>query len=443
MRSIENSLRERLAELGQKQLEKQTLLWNGPQQKSVLQELTSFHPDLLKKQKELLLQHPLQPSLDFTPLQSYHREEEIPDEFVKIAGKTAVLLVAGGEGTRLGSKGPKGCFPISPARHKSLFQLFSEKIVAASTLAGQPIPLAIMTSQENDQATRDYFIASQFFGMAPSQVTFFSQGSLPFLNPRGELFFQAPGKLAKGPNGNGACFKALKESGLLASWKQQGIEWVMFLQVDNPLADPFDLKMIGLAEKTKSDVVIKAVEKASPEEKVGVIAQRGKKIEVVEYSEIPSSLHEYPLANISLFCFSLKFMEKVSHLDLPLHKAFKPSSWIDEKGKQHHSSQPNSWKFEWFVFDCLPFADRVEVILAPRETCFSPLKSKTGPFSEDFVKEALIKRERQVLEKIAGFSPPPEVLEIDPRFFYPTEEVRKYWKGRQPPALPYVGAVQQ
>jgi len=63
--------------------------------------------------------------------------------------RVACLIVAGGQGTRLGFPGPKGKFPVSPVKKKSLFQIFAESLRALSLRCRATIPLLVVTSREN------------------------------------------------------------------------------------------------------------------------------------------------------------------------------------------------------------------------------------------------------------------------------------------------------
>ena len=63
--------------------------------------------------------------------QKYDQAEKLGSKLIQ-DGKIAAFVVAGGQGTRLGFDGPKGNFPISPIKNKTLFRIFAEYIIAAA-----------------------------------------------------------------------------------------------------------------------------------------------------------------------------------------------------------------------------------------------------------------------------------------------------------------------
>lgn len=297
-------------------------------------------------------------------------------------GEAACLVLAGGQGTRLGHDGPKGTFPISPERGISLFELLAEQVRSASRWAGRPLSIAVMTSQDNDLQTRAFFRRHASFGLEPEQLSFIVQESLPFLDEAGRPLEMC------GPAGNGSALKHLAEQGVVEKWERQGVRYVTVIPIDNPLADPFDVIQIG-STAAEADVGIKCVLKESEDEPVGVIVEREGKAAIIEYSALsieqrrardPDGQLRYRLAHVNLFCFSMPFLKKVASLtdSLPFHMAKKPVSSVE--GAAH------AFKRERFLFDCLPWADRVQVLVCPRKTSFAPLKDGA---SVERVREAL------------------------------------------------------
>lgn len=366
-------------------------------------------------------------------------------------GKVGVTIVAGGQGTRFGYDGPKGCYPTSQVKEKPLFQLFAEKVFFASKMVGIDLPLAIMTSSNNHEATVDFFVAHNYFGLKKEQVSFFQQADLPFINTDGNMFLQSTNSIAKGPNGNGAFFEHFVGSGIWEKWNARGIEAVSFILIDNPLADPFDLELLGCHSSQNNQVTIKCISRKDPYEKVGVIvADDQQKVHVLEYSEIEEKqrlakdsegglLHK--CANISLFCFDMAFVKTVSEecdQFLPYHLAFKAATILNEKGESVRSKEPIANKYERFIFDMLPFTENVSALIYPREVCFAPLKNPTGNNSPETVKNALIEQDRNQWEKVAGTSAPNHDFELSQEFYYPTDEFKKQWQGVEAPDTSYI-----
>lgn len=334
-------------------------------------------------------------------------------------GRVGCLIVAGGQGTRLGFDGPKGMYPITVCQHKSIFQFLAEKVAAASLLAGRALPLALMTSEANDVTTRQYFIDHGFFGLQPGQLHFFKQEELPFLDPAGNPILQPDGSMTMGPDGNGGSLEAFCRAGIADAWKQSGVQFVNFIQIDNPLADPFDAELIGFHARREAEVTIKAVERKSSSERVGTIVQTSEGIRVVEYTELSEETRqEHRYANISCFCFSLEFVQRAEVVQW--HKAWKkvPS------GKE-------GWKFERFIFDVLPQASKIDVLVYDRARCFAPLKNASGEDSPEIVRKALIKADRSAYERVSGLSATDHLFEVHPQFYYPTDELIRRWKGRK------------
>jgi len=412
------------------------------QKKHLLTQIDQIDLDTLKIQQQLLKQPEQQvlqelspfphPPVSGNPIDFARGKEMIAD------GSMGCLIVAGGQGTRLRANGPKGTFPITPQEHKSLFQLFAEKTAAAGRQAKRILPLAIMTSPSNHLETVTFFQEHHFFGLDPQQVSFFSQGTLPILDEAGDLFLESKETLATGPDGNGLALHHFFQSGLWSAWYQQGVRALNFIVIDNPLADPFDAELLGYHQRCHNDITIKCVSRKHAQEKVGILAQLKQKTVVVEYSELPKSLADdtqpdgsllFTYANISLFCFSMDFIKKMAQNPalMPLHKAFKAVSFLDNNGQTQQPTKPIAWKFETFIFDLLPIAEKVSALLYPRDQCFSPLKNYDGDDSIATVRKALQNNDRRVFSEVTGLPCGAKLCEIPQGFYYPTPEFLKEW----------------
>lgn len=350
-------------------------------------------------------------------------------------GKAGCLIVAGGQATRLGLPGgAKGCIAVSPIKKKSLFQIFAERTLYASKMAGKKLPLAIMIAPHNEEETKSFFEQHHFFELDPSQVLFFVQGHLPLLDEKGHLFLDEKGLIAEGPDGNGYALHYFYKSEAFEKWREMGITFVNFVQVDNPLADPFDLNLLGFHELCQNDVTVKCTRRTRESEKVGLLVKNKDRCAVLEYSEFPEEewkMREgghfvYFLANLSLFCFTMNFIEKVGafyYSEMPLHAVKK-----------------NNYKFERFIFDVLPFADHVKALLYPRERCFAPLKNSSGHDSIESVQAALQEQDREQFAKISGREAPARPFELSQAFYYPTPQLLKKWQGKELPNETYIEA---
>lgn len=363
-------------------------------------------------------------------------------------GKVGCIVAAGGQGTRLGFKGPKGCFPVMPATKKTLFQSFAEMTKAASVSYQRPLKMAIMTSLDNHEAAYEHFTSHDFFGCSREQISFFQQGELPMLDDKGDLFLNPSKQIAQGADGNGSCIENFFKSGIAASWAKEGIEYVNFILIDNPLADPFDDALISAHIQKKVDVSIKCIQRTNLDEKLGILVESAiGSPKVLEYMEFPRKEWElqddqenfvYNIGNISLFCFSFSFLNGVYSEKLPLHKAFKKTERLVIKNNQLVTEDAFAWKFEKFIFDLLPFASSSQALLYPREMTFAPLKNSSGDHSLEKVQAALTYRDRKIMESITGTKAPLAVLEISPSFHYPDSNLLSHWKGREIPSVPYV-----
>ena len=302
------------------------------------------------------------------------------------AGQVAAVLVAGGQGSRLGVDGPKGCVPVSPLKHKSLFQIHAEKVLALTRRYGAKVPLYIMTSIENDAATRAFFAEHNYFGLAQNDIIFFTQGRLPSLRLDGGFIVGRDGGLFMNPDGHGGTFAALEKSGCLDDMRSRGIEEIFYFQVDNPLVQVADPLFVGLHHRCKAQMSSKVVHKRDCDEKVGVIASLNGRPLVVEYSDLPTELRyacdeagqmRYWAGSLAIHMLRRDFIEQLTNggLKLPYHRAVKMIPALDEAGQP---VEVEGVKFETFLFDALPLAERSVTLEVERAAEFAPVKNAEG-----------------------------------------------------------------
>ncbi|CAH7685491.1 UDP-N-acetylglucosamine pyrophosphorylase [Phakopsora pachyrhizi] len=318
-------------------------------------------------------------------------------------GKVGVLLLAGGQGTRLGSSDPKGCYDIGLPSKKSLFQLQAEKILRLQILAGGSaiIPWYVMTSGPTRKNTEDFFKKHRFFGLDPKNVIFFEQGVLPALTMEGKMFLESPSRVSVAPDGNGGLYAGLRskslENGLsvLEDLKERGVKYVHAYCVDNCLVKVADPIFIGFSIAKKTPCSLKVVVKSNPAESVGVMALKNKRWSVVEYSEMPENMASrlapngelsFKSANIANHFYTREFLESIQSFEsqLAYHVAHKKIPHIDLKTKKVvKPTKPNGIKLELFIFDVFPFLDSMYLLEVKRSEEFSPLKNAPGTGVDD------------------------------------------------------------
>jgi UDP-N-acetylglucosamine/UDP-N-acetylgalactosamine diphosphorylase len=312
-------------------------------------------------------------------------------------GRVAAFVVAGGQGTRLGFDAPKGTFPASPLRKAPLFQIFAEKIRAASRRYGVGIPWFIMTSRLNHEATVSYFENNQFFGLPKEDVVFLTQGVMPAVDLQGRILLEAKHRIALSPDGHGGSLRALVRSGAVDVLKARGIHMLSYFQVDNPLVRCLDPEFIGFHLLGDSELSSKACLKAYGEEKIGSFVLRQGTMEVIEYSDLPPALAHardpdgrltYRAGSIAIHIFSRSLIERLGSArpgerTLPFHRALKKVPALDDAGNAMRPTEPNAVKFEAFVFDAIPLAQNPVVVQTLRQDEFSPIKNRDGSDSPE------------------------------------------------------------
>lgn len=335
------------------------------------------------------------------------------------ASSVAAFLVAGGQGTRLGFDGPKGAFPVSPVRNKTLFQLFAEQVQATNRRYAARIPWYIMTSEANDAATRAFFSRHAYFGVEPEDVTFFMQGAMPAFSFDGKILLDQPGRVALSPDGHGGSLLAMARSGVLSDMRRRGVEHISYFQVDNPLVRCLDPFFVGLHAEAGSEMSSKMVPKASDDEKVGVFAVCDGVLRVLEYSDLPRELstaktsdgaRKFDAGSIAIHVLSRTFVERLTadpaSFALPWHRAVKKVPHVDlATGARVEPREPNAVKLEAFVFDALPLAKNPVVLQTDRAAEFSPVKNATGADSVDTAQRDMSRRAARWLERAGANIP--------------------------------------
>lgn len=405
---------------------------------------------------ETLVRNPSDGSIcppDFAPASSYSpqsRTEAERDKYAQAvrlgaelisAGKVGAFVVAGGQGTRLGFEGPKGNYPISPVRNKSLFQLFAETIAAVSKRYGAICPWYIMTSPMNHAATVEIFESNDFYGLQRDNVFIFQQGTLPNFGSDGKILLAEKASIARSPDGHGGAIRALLRSGAVADMRKRGVEYLSYWQVDNPLVRLFDPLFIGLHALDGAQMSSKAVIKNAPKEKVGNFCLVDGKVTVIEYSDLPDEQAEahtadgslqFHLGSIAIHIINTDFVETLGTegCSLPLHRAVKKIAYLDIEGRRVEPTEPNGIKLESFIFDALPLADRSIILEIDRGDQFAPTKNATGVDSAESCRAIMVARAAQWLEA-AGLKVPrwPDgsvdcLIEIAPSFALEPEEVK-------------------
>ncbi|MFH0796233.1 MAG: UTP--glucose-1-phosphate uridylyltransferase [Candidatus Omnitrophota bacterium] len=379
------------------------------------------------------------------------REKELQEEARNLGenllrkNKVAVLIVAGGQGSRLGYDGPKGLFPISPVKQKPLFRMFAEKVKALANRYRAEIPLLIMTNRENRRTIEIFFKEHRFFRLNPEDLYFFEQEMLPSVTPEGNLILKDETHLFVNPNGHGGSLKALFRSGILKTLLERNVSELFYCQVDNPLVRVADPVFLGYHNMGNAEMSLKVLRRRDGFEKVGIYGTVNGKPSVVEYSDLPpeemSAVDEegrlkYWPGSIAIHIFSLTFIRRLNEkgFALPYHRAVKPllptyasSTREEENGGGDNQRCPvTAWKFETFVFDALPLAQRVCCVETIREEEFAPVKNRTGEDSPETTRRALSNQYKKWL-RAAGVETAPEVLvEISPLYALDQEElVRK------------------
>jgi UDP-N-acetylglucosamine/UDP-N-acetylgalactosamine diphosphorylase len=341
-------------------------------------------------------------------------------------GKVGAILVAGGQGTRLGFDKPKGMFPVGPLSGKTLYQWFAEQLRCRGRAAGRSIPYFLMTSEATHLDTLQFFKDHDFFGLVKRDVFMFEQGVLPAVAADSDqILLDQKHRISLSPDGHGGLIQALNVHGLLDEMTSRDIDYLYYHQVDNPTAVVCDPAFIGWHVQHESEMSTKVVAKTSPDERMGVVCSVEGRTEIIEYSDLtPEQSRKkdasgnliFWAGNTAMHVFSRAFLTRLVEegTDLPYHIAKKAVPYVDAMGSRVTPPAPNATKFEQFVFDALPLAKNALVVEADRAAEFNPVKNKDGADSPATTRAALIANHRRWAERAGAKVAPGVTVEISP-----------------------------
>jgi UDP-N-acetylglucosamine/UDP-N-acetylgalactosamine diphosphorylase len=340
-------------------------------------------------------------------------------------GQVAIMVVAGGQGSRLGFPGPKGLFPLGPVTGRTHYALQAQKLRGLRERSGAAIPWYVMTSDATDAETRRAFDAEKCYGLPPTDVYFLRQGMLPSFDFEGKLILERPDRIFENPDGHGGSLTALLFSGALEDMRSRGITTIFYYQVDNPLVTLGDPTLLGFHRAAGAHASCRSLRKRDPGEKMGVLARIDGRMGVVEYTEIQPAERDardaagellFGAGNTAIHAFEVDFVRRIAseaETWLPLHASAKKIPYAADDGGTRQPDAPNGFKLERFVFDALRAADSVCVVEASRDE-YSPVKNAEGSDSPETASRSLSQQYRHWIAE-AGLEAPASgtAVEID------------------------------
>lgn len=326
--------------------------------------------------------------------------EQIGKEII-LNRKCAVVTLAGGQGTRLGYKGPKGTFELDIIPKKSLFEILCDNLKNIREKYNVTIPWYIMTSIYNDEATKKFFEDKNYFGYPKNMIFFFKQGELPLIDISGNLILEETYKIKEASNGNGDVFRSMKKYNILNNMKEKQIEWVFFSGVDNVTLDIVDPLLLGLTILHNNLIASKTLLKENAQDKDWIFARRNGKPAIINSCHLTNSMNEaknkdgnylYREINMLAHLFHISALDILSEVKLPYHRAFKKNTFVNDEGMKQVPETPNTFKFETFIFDAFSLFDDIELLRVEAEDEFAPIKDFNGIHNPEVAKELYEKK---------------------------------------------------
>lgn len=316
------------------------------------------------------------------------------------AGKVAAVLLAGGQGTRLGLDKPKGMLNVGVNKELYLFEQLIDNLMNVVKKAETWIPLFIMTSEKNNEDTTEFFKEQNYFGYNKDYVYFFIQEMAPSVDYNGKIYMEEKYKLSTSPNGNGGWFSSLAKAGMLDKIKELGVEWLNAFAVDNVLQKIADPVFVGATLDAGCVSGAKVVAKADPNERVGVLCLEDGKPSIVEYYEMTDEMiHSkdaegrllYNYGVILNYLFEVETLCRIMDENMPVHIAEKKIPYINEKAEPVKPEEPNGYKFETLILDMIHMMDNCLSFEVERSREFAPIKNRTGVDSLESARELMKK----------------------------------------------------
>ena len=395
-------IKEKLEQYGQTQLLRFYEELDETQKETLLDEIGQIDFDMLRVNQSSEQAGVITPIEAMTLDQIKEQEDAFRQEGLAAirSCNVAAVLLAGGQGTRLGLDGPKGTLNVGINRELFIFQCLINNLMDVKKEADAWIPLLVMTSDKNDADTRAFFESHDYFGYNKDYVFFFKQEMAPSTDFDGKIYLEEKDHISLSPNGNGGWFISLQKAGLLEKIKSMGVQWLNVFAVDNVLQRMADPVFVGATIQSGKPIGAKVIRKAAPDEKVGVMCYRDNRPSIVEYYELTDEMMTqknekgelaYNFGVILNYLFKLSELERIAGENMPLHIVDKKIPYIDENGNKIKPEEPNGHKYETLVLDMIQMMDGCLVFEVDRAKEFAPIKNMHGVDSLDSAREMMQK----------------------------------------------------